>query len=200
MRVLRRLRLQRLGIVALGVLHLAPPLAIVGAEQVAQDGEQPGRQVRAGLERVDIGDGAQQRLLHQVVGTVAITGKRDRERAQAGDRRQNVVARVLVRGISPSRCFCRCRPALGRRRFRPVELADQLRKAVRHALPHHVVVHGAELMADPGLDFGVEAALLGRLVACDFTSFMISIHASPRVKSLNFQDLSRNSETLGPPH
>ena len=35
MRALRRLRLQRLGIVALGVLDLAPPLAIVGAEQVA---------------------------------------------------------------------------------------------------------------------------------------------------------------------
>ena len=31
--------------------------------------------------------GAQQRFLHQVVGTVAITRKRDRERAQAGYRR-----------------------------------------------------------------------------------------------------------------
>ena len=51
MRALARLRLQRLGIVAIGVLDLAPPLAIVGAEQIAQDREQPRRQVRAGLER-----------------------------------------------------------------------------------------------------------------------------------------------------
>ena len=53
MRVLRRLGLQRLGIAAVGILDLAPPLAIVGAEQVAQDREQPRRQVgaRAGTSR-----------------------------------------------------------------------------------------------------------------------------------------------------
>jgi hypothetical protein len=37
-----------------------------------KDGEQPGRQVRAGLERVDVGNGAQQRFLNQVVRTVTI--------------------------------------------------------------------------------------------------------------------------------
>src|SRR6478672_5887896 len=89
MRILRRLGLQGFRVIALGVLHLAPPLAIVGAKQVAQDGEQPRRQVRARLERVDVGDGAQQRLLDQIVGTVAIAAERDRERAQAGYRRQN---------------------------------------------------------------------------------------------------------------
>src|SRR5260370_37607824 len=50
MRVLRRLGFQRLGITAVGVLHLPPPLAVVRAEQVTQDREQPRRQVRAGLE------------------------------------------------------------------------------------------------------------------------------------------------------
>src|ERR1700730_10534450 len=45
MRVLRRLGLQRLGIVAFGVLDLPSPLAIVRAEQVAQDREEPRRQV-----------------------------------------------------------------------------------------------------------------------------------------------------------
>src|ERR1700685_2875906 len=84
MRALRRLGLQRLGIAAVGVLALAPPLAVVGAEQVAQYREQPRRQVGAGLERVDVGKRAQQRLLHQIVGAVAVTGERDREGAQTG--------------------------------------------------------------------------------------------------------------------
>src|SRR5258707_6578545 len=52
MRALRRLGFQRLGLAATGVLHLPPPLAVVRAEQVAQDREQPRRQVRAGLEGV----------------------------------------------------------------------------------------------------------------------------------------------------
>src|SRR5712671_642339 len=92
---LRRLRFQRLGIVAFGVLHLAPPLAVVGAKQVAQNGEQPRRQIGAGLERVDVGNGAEQRLLHQIVGTIAIAAERNRERAQAWHRRQDVVAKLV---------------------------------------------------------------------------------------------------------
>src|SRR5260370_12107441 len=96
MRVLRRLGLQGFGIIALCVLDLAPPLAIVGAEQVAQDGEQPGRQVRARLERVDIGNRAQQRLLNQVVGTIAITGERVRERAPSRYPRHDVVTYTVA--------------------------------------------------------------------------------------------------------
>src|ERR1700726_3292150 len=94
-RTLGRLRLQRLGVVAIGIFDLAPPFAIVGAEQVAQNREQPRRQVRAGLERVDVGERPQQGFLHQVIGAVAIAAKRDRERTQARDRRQNVVAKGI---------------------------------------------------------------------------------------------------------
>src|SRR5829696_4554718 len=95
MRILRWLGLQGFRVIALGVLYLAPPLPVVRAKQVAQDGEQPSRQVRAGLERVDVGNGAQQRFLNQIVRTVAIARQRDRKRAQAGYRRQNVVAKSV---------------------------------------------------------------------------------------------------------
>src|SRR5260221_148350 len=69
---------------------------------------------------------------------------------------------------------------LGRRRFRHIELFDQLCKAIRHALSDHVIVHGAELMPDPGLNLGVKPALL-------LYFLHVLIHASPRVKSLWFQ-------------
>jgi RNA polymerase sigma-70 factor (ECF subfamily) len=73
MRILRRLGLQGFRVVALGVLHFAPPLPVIRAKQVAQDGEQPRRQVGARLERVDVGNGPQQRFLNKVVGTITIT-------------------------------------------------------------------------------------------------------------------------------
>jgi hypothetical protein len=92
---LRRLRLQRLGIVALGILDLAPPLAIIGPEQVAQDREQPRRQVGSRLEGIDVGKRAQQRLLNQVIGTIAIAGKRDRKGAETRHRRQNIVTKGI---------------------------------------------------------------------------------------------------------
>jgi hypothetical protein len=44
-----------------------------------------------------------------------------------------------------------------------VKLSDQIRKAVWYPLPHDIVVHGAELVADSRLNLGVEAALLARL-------------------------------------
>src|SRR6185436_13007756 len=60
---------------------------------------------------------------------------------------------------------------------------DQLRKPVRHSLSDHVVVHGAELMPDPRLNLGVQPALL--------LYFLHGlIHASPRVNSLYFQELT----------
>src|SRR5437773_12452440 len=89
--------------------------------------------------------------------------------------------RESVRGIlvPPLICFV----DLGRRRLRPIEFPDQLCKAVRHALSDHVVVHGAELMPDPGLNLGVKPALL--------LYFLHGlIHASPRVKSLWFQEVT----------
>jgi hypothetical protein len=72
--VLLGLRLQRLGIVAVAILDLAPALAIFGTKMIAQNGEQPRRHVGAGLERVDVRQRAQQRLLHQVVGAIHVAG------------------------------------------------------------------------------------------------------------------------------
>jgi hypothetical protein len=72
-----------------------------------------------------------------------------------------------------------------RRCLRPVELAAQLREAVWHALPHHVVVHGAKLVAYSGLDLSVETARF-------LYFFHHVIHASPSVKSLYFKLFSRN--------
>ena len=69
--------------------------------------------------------------------------------------------------------------------FGSVELSDQVREAVRHALPHHVVVHGAKLMANSGLNLRVETAL--RLY---FLHDLI--HASPRVKSLHLKYFFEN--------
>jgi hypothetical protein len=42
---------------------------------------------------------------------------------------------------------------------RGIKLANQIRKSFRDSLSHHVVVHGAELMADSRLDFRIQAAL-----------------------------------------
>jgi hypothetical protein len=50
---------------------------------IAQDREQPRRHVGAGLERVDIGKGTEQRFLHEIVGAVDIAAQRNRKGAQA---------------------------------------------------------------------------------------------------------------------
>src|ERR1700733_12357208 len=92
MGILRRLGFQSLGVTAVGILNLATPFAIIRAEQVSQDREQPSRQIRTRLEGVDVGKRAQQRFLHEVVGTIAATRKRNSKGAQAWHRRQDVVA------------------------------------------------------------------------------------------------------------
>src|SRR5437763_14769372 len=82
-------------------------------------------------------------------------------------------------------------PGLGRC-VRPVELPDQLRKAVWYPLAHHVIIHGAKLVADSGLDLGIETALL-------FYFLHDLIHASPSVKSLYFKYFPRNLDLETPP-
>src|SRR5258708_1395795 len=71
-----------------------------------------------------------------------------------------------------------------------IKFSDQIREAVRNPLPYDIVVHGAQLVADSGLNFGVEAALPARSRV--FTGLRLYIlhdlfHASPRVKSLEFR-------------
>ena len=53
---------------------------------IAQDGEQPSRHVGAGLEGIDVGERAQQRLLHEIVGAVDVAAQRNREGAEARHR------------------------------------------------------------------------------------------------------------------
>src|SRR5712691_4761182 len=86
------LRLQSFGVTAVGVFDFAPALAIFGAKQVAQYREQPCGHVGPALERVDIGEGAQQGFLHEIVGTVDIPAERNGERTQVRNRRQDGLA------------------------------------------------------------------------------------------------------------
>ena len=79
---LLRVRFQRFGVGAVGILDLAPPLAVFRAEQVAQNGEQPCRHVSPRLERLDVGNGTQQRLLNEIVCPVHIARQRYRKSTQ----------------------------------------------------------------------------------------------------------------------
>jgi hypothetical protein len=74
-----------------------------------------------------------------------------------------------------------------------IKLSDQLREPVRNPLPDDVVVHGAELVSDSGLNFGVQAALLaGCRIPAGLRLYIFHdlFHASPRVKPLSLQELS----------
>src|SRR3984893_19420766 len=86
------MRFERLGVTSVGVFDFAPPLAVFGAEQVAQDREQPRRHIGAGLETVDMGEPPQQGFLHQVVGAVDITAQRNGECAKARHGGQDLIA------------------------------------------------------------------------------------------------------------
>src|SRR5690348_10123315 len=81
---------------AVAIFNLAATFAIFRTEVVSQDGEKPRGHVRAGLERVDIGQCAQQRLLHQIVGAVDIPAKGNGECAETGNRTENGFADRLV--------------------------------------------------------------------------------------------------------
>ena len=78
MRLLIRLRLEPSCKGAVRILALA--LAVLGVEEVAQDGEEPCVQVCAAFEPVDVGPGPHEGVLHQIVGTVRIVGQGDGKR------------------------------------------------------------------------------------------------------------------------
>src|SRR4051794_2724209 len=83
----------------LRILDLAAALAVLRMEQVAQDREQPGVEVRAALEPADMGDGAKERVLDEIVGAVDVVRQRDREGAKARHRGKQ---RVPHRGLDRS--------------------------------------------------------------------------------------------------
>src|SRR5215471_8000275 len=96
MSILVGLRFERVRVMAVAVFDLAPALAVLRAEMVAQNREQPSRHVRAGLKRIDIGQCAQQCFLHQVVSAVHVPAERDRECAETWHRTENGFADGLV--------------------------------------------------------------------------------------------------------
>jgi hypothetical protein len=75
------------------ILHLALPLAVACVELIAEDREQPGLQVGAGLEALDMGQASHDGFLNQIVGAVDIPGERDREGPQARDHLDHRLAR-----------------------------------------------------------------------------------------------------------
>jgi hypothetical protein len=72
-----------------------------------------------------------------------------------------------------------------------IKLSNKFRESLRNPLAHHVVVHGPKLVADPGLDFGIEAALPGCRILAYWRLYIFHdmFHVSPSVKSLWFQAL-----------
>ena len=68
-------RFQASEVATVGVFDFAASLSIVRPDQVAKDREQPGVQVRPRPERFDVGEGAQERFLHEVVRAVAVAAE-----------------------------------------------------------------------------------------------------------------------------
>jgi len=64
----------------LRVLSLTSALAMLGVEGVAQDREQPCAQVAAALKVVDVGSGANEGILHQIIDPGGIIGQGEGER------------------------------------------------------------------------------------------------------------------------
>jgi hypothetical protein len=89
---------QRFRIETVGILHLTAPLAILRAEQVAQNGEQPCGHVGAGLEGIEIGPGPQQRFLHEIVGAVDIAAHSEMANARSEGTAANITSRTGLFG------------------------------------------------------------------------------------------------------
>src|SRR5579883_1846734 len=91
-----RLRFEARRKAPVAVLDLAATLAIFGAEQIAQDGEQPSRHVCAGRERINVSERAQECFLHQIVSMIHLAAQSYGKRPQSRDRRQHGLADVRI--------------------------------------------------------------------------------------------------------
>jgi hypothetical protein len=89
--VMARLLGDLLGQDAFGIRHLAAGLAAFGIEGVAQDREQPGAHVGAGLELVDVGPRLDHRVLHEIVCPRDVAGERQGEGAHRLEMRHDLV-------------------------------------------------------------------------------------------------------------
>jgi len=74
-------RFQAIDVTTVGVFDFAAALTVFRSEKVAEDGEEPRGHIRSRLERIEIGHGTQQGLLHKIVRAVDVAAERDRERA-----------------------------------------------------------------------------------------------------------------------
>src|SRR5262245_22801111 len=88
MTLLRGVRREPACVVAVGILNLAAALADLRVVMIAQDGEEPGLEVGALLEAVDIRPGLDQGLLDEIIGTVGLAAKRHGKGPQRADRAQ----------------------------------------------------------------------------------------------------------------
>ena len=91
---------------AVVVLYFAAPLAVIRAEQVAQDGEQPGRHVGTGLELIEMRERPQQRFLNEVVRFVHVAAKRNRKGAEPRHGTEHCLAHRLIDLLPRGRYIC----------------------------------------------------------------------------------------------
>ena len=82
-------------ILRIDVFDFAAPPAHLGVEFVAQDGEQPGLQVGAQLERRLMGPSLGQRFLNEVVGAFAVADQCDAECPEARNGFQKLFPKLL---------------------------------------------------------------------------------------------------------
>jgi hypothetical protein len=91
MALLIRVCFEPRGIGPIRILDFMLALAVIGVEEVAQDRKQPRIEVRAGFELVDVGPGAQDRLLHQIVSPVADVGEGDGKGTEARESGEQLI-------------------------------------------------------------------------------------------------------------
>src|SRR5215211_2360737 len=84
------------GIQAIHILHLALSSAVVGVEQVAQDREEPSLHLGVGLKLVLLLQGAQDRILNQIVRPVSVANKGQGKGAKARRHREKVCTEVSL--------------------------------------------------------------------------------------------------------
>ena len=121
------------------ILDLTLFPAVGGEEQVAQDGEEPGLEVRAGLERLLLADRPQHRLLHEILGPVDVPGERDRVSPQRLQAAHEFVDEGLVHRFRVGPDDLR----------HPIEQPGQ---AAGHLLRVRIAVEDAQLAPEMGLD------------------------------------------------
>ena len=128
-----RLRCQLRGVTAVHVRYFPAPLAPFREEYVAQDRDQPSDH-RAGPECFHVRQGAQQRLLDEIVGTVDVAAQRNGEYAKSGYGCEHHVAQ---QNLSAVELWSR-RPTTDRGAYRPGH-SDDTAVSRRQMLSFHVV-------------------------------------------------------------